>query len=94
LALGLAFEFPLILVILQVLGVIAPSTLRSGRRFAILIIAVAGGLLAPSPDVLSMIGMMIPMIILYEGSIIVGEILRRRRLAAQAKREAAEAAKR
>ncbi|HTB62655.1 MAG TPA: twin-arginine translocase subunit TatC, partial [Opitutales bacterium] len=93
LAMGLAFEFPLILVILQVLGILSPQTLRSGRRFAILIIAVVSGLLAPSPDIYSMISMMIPMLILYEGSIIIGALLRKRRVAAKEKREAEEAAK-
>jgi len=90
LATGLIFEFPLILVILQVLGVISPDTLRGSRRYAIIIIAVVGGLLAPSPDVVSMLMMMTPMLLLYEGSIIVGATLRRRRLAEQARRAAAE----
>ncbi len=88
LATGLVFEFPLILVILQILGVIETQTLRSGRRYAILIIAIIGGLLAPSPDVASMLMMMAPMIVLYEGAIIVGGILRRRRVAAQARKAA------
>ena len=85
LAVGLVFEFPLILVILQVLGIIEPNTLRGSRRYAIIIIAVLSGLLAPSPDVLSMCMMMVPMLLLFEGSIIVGAMLRKRRLAAQAK---------
>ncbi len=93
LATGLMFEFPLILVILQILGVIETQTLRSGRRYAILIIAIIGGLLAPSPDVASMLMMMAPMILLYEGAIIVGGILRRRRVDAQAKKAAQDATK-
>jgi sec-independent protein translocase protein TatC len=91
LAVGLVFEFPLILVILQVLGVLSPDTLRASRRYSIIIIAVLSGLLAPSPDVLSMMAMMVPMLLLFEGSIIVGSRLRKRRLAAQA-REAAKGA--
>jgi sec-independent protein translocase protein TatC len=88
LAVGLVFEFPLILVILQVLGVLSPDTLRGGRRYAIVVIAVVGGLIAPSPDVYSMLMMMAPMLILYEGAIIVGARLRKRRLAAEARRAA------
>lgn len=91
LSVGAAFEFPLILVILQVLGILAPETLRSSRRYAVIIIAIIGGLLAPSPDVSSMLMMMVPMLLLYEASIIVGSRLRKRRLAAQA-REAAKGA--
>ena len=86
---GLVFEFPLILVILQVLGILSPDTLRGSRRYAFVIIAVAGGFLAPSPDVVSML-MMMPMVLLYEGSIIVGAGMRKRRLAAEAKRDAVE----
>jgi len=85
LATGLVFEFPLIMVILQVLGVIEPDTLRRSRRYAIIIIAVVGGLIAPSPDPGSMITMMIPMMALYEGAIIVGARLRKRRVADQAR---------
>ncbi len=88
---GLVFEFPLILVILQVLGIISPDTLRAGRRYALVIIMIVGGLMAPSPDIGSMLMMMAPMVILYEGSIIVGAALRRRRLAAAARREAENA---
>ena len=91
LATGLVFEFPLILVILQVLGIVESKTLRSGWRFAVIIIAVVGGLIAPSPDVLSMLMMMVPMLILYFGSIMVGAALRRRRVAAQAKQAAKDA---
>jgi len=65
--------------------------LRASRRYSIIIIAVLSGLLAPSPDVLSMMAMMVPMLLLFEGSIIVGSRLRKRRLAAQA-REAAKGA--
>ena len=82
-ATGLVFEFPLILVILQVLGVLDPDTLRRSRRYAVIVIAVVGGLLAPSPDPGSMITMMIPMLVLYEAAIIIGARLRKRRIAAQ-----------
>jgi len=91
LATGLIFEFPLIMVIVQVLGIVEPGTLRRSRRYAVVIIAVVGGLIAPSPDPASMITMMIPMLVLYEGAIIVGERLRKRRLAAQARAEAENA---
>jgi sec-independent protein translocase protein TatC len=91
LATGLMFEFPLILVILQVLGVIETNTLRRCRRYAVIIIAVVGGLLAPSPDPGSMIMMMVPMLLLYEAAIVIGALLRRRRLAAQASADAENA---
>jgi len=88
LAMGLVFEFPLILVILQVLDVISPSTLRNNRRFAIVAMLVLGMIIAPSPDPFSMLTTMAPMVVLYEAAIIVGAVLRRRKLAADAQREA------
>ncbi len=91
LATGLVFEFPLVMVILQVLGIIETDTLRRSRRYAVIVIAIVGGLLAPSPDPGSMITMMIPMLILYEGAILVGASLRKRRLAAQARAAAQDA---
>jgi len=87
LGMGLVFEFPLILVILQVLDIIEPATLRSSRRFAIVVIAVIGMLIAPSPDPFSMLMTMAPMIVLYEAAIIVGAVLRRRKQAADAQSE-------
>jgi sec-independent protein translocase protein TatC len=83
LATGLVFEFPLVMVILQILGIVETDTLRNSRRYAVIVIAVVGGLLAPSPDPGSMITMMIPMLVLYEGAILIGSRLRKRRVAAQ-----------
>ncbi len=91
LGMGLVFEFPLILVILQILDIIEPATLRSCRRYAIVVIAVIGMLIAPSPDPFSMMTTMAPMLILYEGSIVVGSIMRRRKREADARREAKNA---
>ncbi len=83
LAMGLAFEFPLILVILQVLDIVSPETLRTSRRYAIVVMAVIGMLIAPSPDPISMLVTMAPMLLLYEAAIIVGVVLRRRKQAAE-----------
>jgi sec-independent protein translocase protein TatC len=91
LGMGLVFEFPLILVILQVLDIIEPATLRSCRRYAIVIIAVIGMLIAPSPDPFSMLTTMTPMLVLYEASIIAGGIMRRRKAEADARRDAERA---
>jgi sec-independent protein translocase protein TatC len=91
LATGLMFEVPLILVVLQVLGVVEPATLRRCRRYAVIVIAVVGGLLAPSPDPGSMLMMMAPMLLLYEAAILIGAVLRRRRLAEQARAAAQDA---
>src|SRR5262249_57477579 len=66
LALGLSFELPLIIVILAWLDIIGPAELSRFRRFAVVGACVAGALLSPGTDIVSMIMMTIPLILLYE----------------------------
>ncbi len=66
---GLSFEFPVALVFMAVIGVIDAALLRAHRRTAIISISIVCALCAP-PDVLSMIVMMIPLYLFYEGAII------------------------
>ena len=86
LALGLSFELPLVIIILSWLGVVGPTELNRFRRYAIVLACIAGAVLSPGADVLSMIMMTIPLILLYEvgfaGSVVVHR--RRRRAAGQA----------
>ncbi len=65
LAFGLAFQIPILVVVLVKVGVIQLESLRRGRRYVFLICAVASAVLSP-PDVLSMILLMIPMYMLFE----------------------------
>ena len=78
---GLVFEFPLVLVILQVLDVVSTAQLRRYRRHAVVVILIIAALIAP-PEVVAMTLMAVPMYILFEISLIVGERLRRRHVAA------------
>jgi sec-independent protein translocase protein TatC len=66
---GLAFELPLILTLLGMAGVIDQRFLREKRRFAIVLLAFLSAMATP-PDVMSMALMMVPMLILYESSVI------------------------
>ena len=68
LAFGLVFQIPLILFVLGWLGVISSDTLRSWRRFAIVLSFFLGMVLTP-PDPMSQILMATPLIVLYELSI-------------------------
>jgi sec-independent protein translocase protein TatC len=67
-AFGVIFEMPMVLVFLGRLGVVSSRALRRQRKFAILIMFVAGAMLTP-PDVITQIMMAMPLIILYEVSI-------------------------
>jgi sec-independent protein translocase protein TatC len=65
LAFGLAFQFPLVLLILGWLGVIRAKTLSARRGIAIILIFTVAMFLTP-PDPLSQIIMAVPMCLLYE----------------------------
>ena len=65
-ALGLSFELPLLIFILAWLGVATPARLNSFRRFAIVLACIAGAILSPGTDLISMVMFTIPLLILYE----------------------------
>ena len=77
LAFGVSFLFPVILVFLELVGVLSPQQLREWRRWAILGIAIFSAVITPSGDPYTMLAMMIPMYLFYEGSIIIGRIMKR-----------------
>jgi sec-independent protein translocase protein TatC len=68
LAFGVAFQLPLVLVLLGKAGIITARQLREGRRFAILLIVIFAAVITP-PDVISQLSLAVPMCLLYEGSI-------------------------
>jgi sec-independent protein translocase protein TatC len=69
LACGVLFQIPVGILGLNRLGIVTPRQLRKNRRYAILVIAVVAMLL-PGVDPVSMIIEMVPMIVLYELSIL------------------------
>jgi sec-independent protein translocase protein TatC len=76
-AFGVTFEFPVLLVSLEVAGVLTPAQLSSWRRWAIITIVVVAGVFTPSSDPISMLAMAVPLYIFYELSIVIGKLLRR-----------------
>ncbi|MCX7620416.1 MAG: twin-arginine translocase subunit TatC [Acidimicrobiales bacterium] len=79
LAFGAGFEFPVLLVALQIAGVLAPSQLGSWRRHAIVVIAAVAAVITPSGDPVSMLALAVPMYLFYEVSILIGWIFSRRK---------------
>jgi sec-independent protein translocase protein TatC len=74
---GLTFEFPVLLVSLELAGALTPKQLSSWRRWAIVLIVVVAGVITPSSDPFSMMALAIPLYVFYELSIVVGKILNR-----------------
>jgi len=69
LAFGLVFELPLIITFLARLGIVSVSFLKKNRKYALLLFFVGAAILTP-PDVVTQIMMALPLILLYEISII------------------------
>ena len=75
---AIAFQLPLVVLILVYLDLLSPDTLKEYRRVAIVGIAFAAAFFTP-PDPITMVVMMVPMIVLYEGSIWLSYIVVRKR---------------
>jgi sec-independent protein translocase protein TatC len=76
-AFGFAFEFPLLLVFLLLVGVLNTRQLRSSRRWAAVGITTFAAVITPSQDPFSLLFMAIPMYIFYEAAILVGRIMKK-----------------
>src|SRR6266545_3573935 len=77
LSFGISFEFPVVLIFLSIVGVISSQQLRQWRRGAILFIAIFAAVITPSSDPYTMTAMMVPMVLFYEGAIIVARVMNR-----------------
>ena len=71
---GIAFQLPIILVILTSIDLIQVKSLIKFRRYAIVIIFIVAAIITP-PDVFSQITLAIPLLLLYEISIVIGKLI-------------------
>ena len=81
-AFGVAFEFPVLLVFLQLVGVLSPQTLLRQWRYAIVIVFSIAAVITPSGDPYSMMMLAAPMTLFYFISIVIGLVFQRRKAAA------------
>ncbi|HQZ35754.1 MAG TPA: twin-arginine translocase subunit TatC [Ilumatobacteraceae bacterium] len=86
-AFGIAFEFPVLLVFLQLVGVLTPQMLAKQWRYAIVIIFVIAAVITPSGDPYSMMALAGPMTLFYLISILIGLFAQKRKRARQAAAE-------
>ena len=78
-AFGVLFEMPVVIMILSALGLVSPEFLRKKRRHAIVIITILASVMSPGDLVTVTAIMMVPMVFLYEFSILLSVIITRRR---------------
>ncbi len=77
LASGIMFQLPVVVFFLTKAGIITPEGLKTYRKHAIVVILVLSALITP-PDVISQILMSIPLIFLYEISILIAQAIKRK----------------
>jgi sec-independent protein translocase protein TatC len=80
LAFGLAFELPIVVVMLVYFRVLTSAFLRRTRPFAIIIVLCLAAFIAPTPDPLTFLSLGLPMCLLYELCIWLGWLVERARL--------------
>jgi len=74
-AVGIAFQFPLVLILLIKIGILNVTKLRENRRLVLVILMVSAALITPGGDPVSLCILTVPLYILYELAIITGSII-------------------
>lgn len=78
-AFGIGFEFPVLLVFLQLVGVLKPRQLIEGWRVAIVVIVVIAAVITPSGDPITLMLLSGPLVLFYFISILIGHLGTRNR---------------
>lgn len=76
-AVGIAFQFPLVLILLIRIGILSVGKLRASRRLVLVILMVSAALITPGGDPVSLCILTIPLYVLYEFAILLGSFIER-----------------
>ena len=76
---GLAFELPVVVLALVYFGLITYRFMARTRPYAIVLIFILAAIIAPTPDLLTLIAMALPMSLLYESCIWIAWLMERRK---------------
>ena len=78
-ACGVLFELPIIIYFLSKMGLVTPEFLKKYRKYALVIVLIVSAVITP-PDVISQVIVAIPIMILYEFSILISYLVTRKQL--------------
>jgi sec-independent protein translocase protein TatC len=70
LAFGVVFELPILMVFLARIGIVDVAFLNRNRKYAVLINFIIAAVLTPTPDIVNQLLMGVPLLVLYEVSIV------------------------
>ena len=73
---GMIFELPVLLVVLTRLGIVTPTWLRQQRPYAVLVLVIIAAIVTPTTDPVNLFLMAVPLILLYELSILLAHLAR------------------
>ena len=76
-AFGAAFQLPVLVSILSLLGIVKSTSLKAKRRLVVVVLFIVSAIFTP-PDVLSQIALAIPLVLLYEFSILISITIEKR----------------
>lgn len=75
---GLVFELPMLSFFLSKIGILTPKLMRKYRRHSIVVIIILAAFLSPGTDPVSQVMLAVPLVLLYEISIIVSKIFQKK----------------
>jgi len=81
LATGIVFELPILVYVLSSLGILTVKFMRETRRYAVVVILIVAAVVTPTPDMMTMTVVSIPLFILYEVGILVAAVVEKRKKA-------------
>lgn len=74
---GIAFEFPVVLVSLQLARIVTSAKLLSWWRWAVIVITLIAAVFTPTSDPFSMLALVVPLVLFYFVAILIGKLLKR-----------------
>jgi len=78
LATGLVFELPIIVFFLTKVGLITPAFMKKNRKYVLVLLLIISAIITP-PDIFSQILVTIPLMLLYEMSIVISKRMERKK---------------